>query len=232
MQNPYLLIAMIVFMASGGVLARDLLWSPLDNILFLVSRVCMLLPAAAGYFKQLKARTQLRVLPPKQELLVGVVSGLVFGAILLAAYSAFGESLIDGDLVKSRFIGEGSVNQRSFIVYSTYFCIVNAFIEEILWRWYLVQKCELVISRRMAVVLASACFVPHHSLLLYHFTSSLTIVLLGSVGVFLAAIVWAVMFSVYRSVRGAYVSHALADIALAWLAWQILFGVSSLGISG
>ncbi len=218
-------------MASGGVLARDLLWSPLDNILFLVSRLCMLLPAAAGYFKQLKASAQFRVLPPKQELLVGVVSGLLFGVILLAAYSAFGESLIDGDLVKSRFIGEGSLNRRSFIVYSTYFCIVNAFIEEILWRWYLVQKCELVVSRRRAIILASVCFVPHHSLLLYYFTSNSNIVLVGSIGVLLAAFIWAIMFSVYRSVRGAYVSHALADIALAWLAWQILFGVSSLGIS-
>ena len=191
----------------------------------------MLSPAAAGYLKQLAASSQYRVLPLKQELLVGVVSGLILGAIVLGGYSAFGESLIDSGLVVSRFMGDGPISRLSFLAYSVYFCIVNAFIEEILWRWYLVKKCELVVPKRIAIVLASMCFVPHHSLLLFFYTSSSTIVILGSVGVFLAAIVWAILFSVYRSVMGAYVSHVLADVALAWVAWQILFGDSSLGIS-
>ncbi|MGL5796089.1 MAG: CPBP family glutamic-type intramembrane protease [Waterburya sp.] len=47
--------------------------------------------------------------------------------------------------------------------------------------------------------------------------------ILGSLGVFLAGIIWAWCFSRYQSLVPSYLSHILADIAIAIIGWQLLF---------
>ena len=63
----------------------------------------------------------------------------------------------------------------------------------------------------------------HHSIALYGYTHSWSVVWLGSLGVFLAGIVWAWCYSHYQSVIPGYISHVLADLAIAIIGYQLLF---------
>lgn len=75
----------------------------------------------------------------------------------------------------------------------------------------------------IAIILAALFFTTHHSIALYGYTHSWAIVLLGSLGVFIAGVIWAWCYSYYQSVVPGYISHILADLAIAFVGYQLLF---------
>ena len=96
-------------------------------------------------------------------------------------------------------------------------------IEELTWRGFVVSQCKILVSQTTAVILAALFFTAHHSLALYGYTYNRLVVVLGSIGVFMAGIIWAWCYNHYHSIAPGYVSHIWADLAIAIVGYQLLF---------
>lgn len=154
---------------------------------------------------------------------IGLLSGVVIAVAIVGAYFLFGARLIDAEMVRD-MARKNNFDQKSvYLGLVLYLSFVNALIEEYVWRWFVFIKCERLMKRGVAVVVAGLFFTLHHVLALKaQFGWEVT--LLGSAGVFVGGATWSALYLRYRSVWPAYVSHILADLAVFWVGWKILFG--------
>ena len=99
----------------------------------------------------------------------------------------------------------------------------SSLIEEYFWRWFVYSRCEKLVSGKIAVFLTALFFTLHHTIGLTAFTDWRT-ALVGSLAVLIAGIIWSEYYRRYRSIWSNYFSHAIADLALHIVAWQVFFG--------
>ncbi len=158
-----------------------------------------------------------------QEIKVGLgLGGLMFAAIALAYYLV-GREAIDIAALKAKALEVGIVSPYLYLAGCFYWSFVNSLIEECTWRGFVVSQCQILAPKAIAIVLSALFFTTHHSIALYGYTHSWLVVFLGSLGVFLAGIIWAWCYSYYRSLVPGYISHILTDLAIAIVGWQLLF---------
>ena len=146
----------------------------------------------------------------------------MFGAIILA-YFLIGRQIIDLTAIRAKAIEVGITSPGLYLAGCVYWSFINSFIEECTWRGFVVSRCKVLVPEAIAVILAALFFTTHHSIALYGYTHSWSIVLLGSLGVFIAGIVWGWCYSYYRSIAPGYISHILADLTIALVGYQLLF---------
>ena len=158
-----------------------------------------------------------------QEVKTGLLLGILMSGAIALAYLAIGQQTIDLADIQAKATEVGLVDPYIYLLGCFYWSFVNSFIEECTWRGFVVSKCGVLVSKDTAVILAAFFFTIHHSIALYGYTSSPIVVLLGSLGVFSAGIIWAWCYDRYRSVVPGYISHILADLAIAIVGWQLLF---------
>lgn len=156
------------------------------------------------------------------EAKVGLGLGIVmFGAIALA-YLSVGQA-IELSEIRAKAAEVGITKPYLYLAGCVYWSFVNSLVEELTWRGFVVSQLKVLVSANVAVVLAALFFTAHHSLALYGYTHNWLVVALGSLGVFLAGIVWAWCYNHYRSIIPGYISHILADIAIAIIGYRLLF---------
>ncbi|MBD2420793.1 CPBP family intramembrane metalloprotease [Anabaena cylindrica FACHB-243] len=161
--------------------------------------------------------------PTRYDWLIGLALGLLMFGIILATYWFFLRDWINVNDVRNKLQKVGNINQLFFKLGGAYFILINALIEEYFWRWFVYSRCEELVSGRTAVFLAALFFTIHHTIGLAVFTDW-RMVLLGSLFVFVAGVVWSECYRRYRSIWSNYFSHLIADLALHIVAWQIFFG--------
>ncbi|TAF38631.1 MAG: CPBP family intramembrane metalloprotease [Oscillatoriales cyanobacterium] len=143
-------------------------------------------------------------LPKHRELRAGAIWGIVMFAVIVGIYSLFGQHWIDPVAAKEKARQLGTNSQNIYLIVEAYFVLVNSLIEEFTWRWFVLF------------------FTLHHIFVIAAY-SDWRAVILGSFAVFTAGIIWSHCYLTYRSLWPSYISHAIADLALAIIAWQILF---------
>jgi membrane protease YdiL (CAAX protease family) len=74
----------------------------------------------------------------------------------------------------------------------------------------------------VAIVIAALLFTAHHVIALSAWVGP-PLVVLGSVGVFLGALIWSAIYARERSIWPCYFSHILADLAILLIAYDLLF---------
>ena len=161
-------------------------------------------------------------LPKRQELLAGAIWGIFMFAAIVGIYSLFGQHWIDPVAAKEKARQLGTNSQNIYLIVEAYFVLVNSLIEEFTWRWFVCNKCQILIPGKPAILLSSLFFTLHHIFVIAAY-SDWRGVILGSFAVFTAGIIWSHCYLTYRSLWPSYISHAIADLALAIIAWQILF---------
>jgi uncharacterized protein len=161
--------------------------------------------------------------PKRHEWITGLIIGLLMFCIILSAYWLFLCHWIDAIDLRNKMQRIGDINQLVFQIGGVYFIFINSLIEEYFWRWFVYRRCEELISGRAAVFLSALFFTMHHTIGLAVFTDW-RVVILGTLAVFGAGVVWSEYYRKYRSIWINYCSHAMADLALHIVAWQILFG--------
>lgn len=221
-QNAQLALILLVPASSIGV-AMSLFIAP-GTIGTIVSVLCglwlLVLPIV---WSVLRDRYQLHLsLPKYQELLVGIVLGLLMFGIILGTYWLFGQQSIDATDAKSKVQQMGLSNPMIFLIVQAYFVLINSLIEEFIWRWFVYKKCEILIPGKAAIFLSALFFTLHHIIVLAAYTDWRGVIL-GSIAVFAAGAIWSWCYLTYRSLWASYISHAIADLALAIIAWRILF---------
>lgn len=222
-QNAILPLFLIAIPASFGV-AMSLHIAPgvVGKTAYLLCHLWMLgLPLAWHLWVD---RGTIQILPPKRvELLTGTILGLLMLSAILGAYWLFGQQWIDPLAVKSKAQQIGTNSQWIFLVGAIYFSFVNSLIEEYVWRWFVTRKCEKLLPKNGAIILAALLFTLHHIIGLAAYVDWRT-VLLGSLGVFIGSAIWSWSYLTYRSIWSSYLSHLLADIGIAIAGWKLLFG--------
>jgi membrane protease YdiL (CAAX protease family) len=161
--------------------------------------------------------------PTRHDWVIGLVVGLLMFCIILATYWLFLKDWINVTDIRNKLQQVGNINKTVFVISGAYFTLINALIEEYFWRWFVYSRCEELVSGRTAVFVSGLLFTIHHSIGLAVFTNW-HIVLLGSLAVFMAGVIWSECYRRYRSIWGNYFSHLIADLALHIVAWQIFFG--------
>ena len=161
--------------------------------------------------------------PQPRELGTGIGLGVLMFATILAVWWFPGQYWIDAAAVQAR-AQEVGIDRPIFLIGGAlYWTVVNALLEEYVWRWFVYRQCRVLLPRVGAILLAALCFTLHHSLILIAYTNW-PVTILGSTAVFLAGAIWSGCYLRYRSLWVGYISHAFADLALAIVAWIILFG--------
>jgi membrane protease YdiL (CAAX protease family) len=169
-------------------------------------------------------RAPLSLSPAKRGGLgVGAGIGLLVGGGIVAAYALFFRETIDGQALRD--IGErvGFATRGRYLLAAAYLILVNALLEEYAFRWFLYTRCRRVFPSGVALVVAALLFTAHHVLVLRAFFDW-PFVLLGSGGVFAGGLLFTWCYKRYRSVWPGYLCHALADVGVLAVGWDLLFG--------
>lgn len=158
-----------------------------------------------------------------REVGVGLGWGILMFSVILSAYFLVGQQIIDLTAIRTKATEVGIINPLLYLAGCVYWSFINSLIEECTWRGFVVSRCKVLFPESIAVILAALFFTTHHSIALYGYTYNWSIVLLGSLGVFVAGIVWADTYNRYQSIAPGYISHILADLAIAIVGYQLLF---------
>lgn len=156
----------------------------------------------------------------------GVITGLGFAAAILLGPSLVPAAMLDPEALRQLAAQSGFDTKTAFIALAIGLSFGNALIEEVIWRWFVFVKAEPIFGRRHrygAVVASGLFFTLHHVVVLAAYFPP-TVVVLGSLGVFLGGCTWSALYLRYRSVWPGYLSHVLADLAIFLVGWNLLFG--------
>ncbi len=152
---------------------------------------------------------------------IAVGLGLLISAVILAGFGAASGSLATGQLA-SRVEAAGIGTPARFLLLSAYLVLVNSFLEELAFRWFLITRLRLFVGGTVAAVLASLAFTAHHVVVLAAFFPA-GLVLACSAGVLVGGLIWSWCFVRFGSIWPGYVSHAIVDIAVLGIGWQLIF---------
>jgi uncharacterized protein len=152
-----------------------------------------------------------------------VTLGGGIGALILGAYL-----LLRGHWIKPALVVAMAHKNHLdiwwiYVGFAAAECLINALLEEYVWRWFVYGKCELVVGARWAVPLSAALFTAHHILgMSLYFNWK--VVLLGNAGVFVGGMIWSGLYRRFRSIWPGYVSHVIVDVAVFGAGAWIIFG--------
>ncbi|WP_204137418.1 CPBP family intramembrane glutamic endopeptidase [Halomicronema sp. CCY15110] len=218
----FIALVLVVGAANLGIVARLYGQGAGGQALFVATRVWILVLPLLWVWRIDRQSLSLGW-PTRQEWWVGGWLGLAMFGVIYGAYVLLGQRWIDVEVTRSQATAVGLLNPWIFAAFAIYFTFVNALVEEYIWRWFVYRKCEVLVPGGGAVALAALCFTLHHVVSLFGFTENWVVTSLGSIGVFVAGATWSACYLRYQSLWACYISHAWADLAIAIVAWQILF---------
>jgi membrane protease YdiL (CAAX protease family) len=219
-----LALALLVPAPSVGVLC-GMIWfpdTPAGRLIFAASKLWLFALPLLWHTLVDKARVSLSR-PKHGGFGIGVLSGLAISGVILLLYAAVGRHLVDRGLMVERLGAVGLASPRPYLIGTAYWVLVNSVLEEYVWRWFCVRKCEALVRPAAAVLLSALFFTLHHVLALQVYVGPVAVAAC-SVGIFLGGALWSLMYLRYRSVWPGYVSHAIVDLCVFGLGAWLLFG--------
>jgi uncharacterized protein len=226
-RNALLALLLVVPVASFGVtISLFIAPGPVGQLVFSACKLWMLVLPGVWFLwrdREVRRNPYKFSRPKHRESLMGLTLGILMFAAIIGAYWQFGRQWIDVAEVreKAQQVGVGSF--AIYLAGAVYFTLINSLIEEYVWRWFVGHQCQILVPGKAAIFLSALLFTLHHIIVLVAYTDGRTVAL-GSLGVFIAGSVWSWCYLRYRSIWPSYLSHVLADLALAIVAGQILFG--------
>lgn len=161
--------------------------------------------------------------PTHGGFLLSFASGLLISAVIVAAYWFIGRQWIDTAFMRKSIKGIGLGTPMVYVAATAYYVIFNAVLEEYVWRWFVVEKFNCLLSHWWAIIASAFCFTVHHVVALnVYFPWQLTA--LANVGVFTGGIIWSWTYLRYRSIWPGYLSHAIVDVTIFAIGYSMVFG--------
>jgi uncharacterized protein len=160
--------------------------------------------------------------PQRSTWIAGIALGLVMFGLILGSYWGVGRHWLNVADIRSRIQAMGMNVPLMVFGFGTFQTLVNSYIEEYVWRWFVGHHCRVLWPQRLAIVISAGFFTIHHVILIVAYCDNLWLVLVGSVAVFAAGVVWGIYRQMYRSLWPSYLSHLAADLALQIASWHIL----------
>lgn len=160
----------------------------------------------------------------KSQIVAGFCLGILMFISIYITYLLLGKSWINLVDIRTKAQEVGITNTNIYLAGFFYWSFINSFIEECIWRGFVYSQCQILFPAAAAILFASLFFTLHHSIAIYGYTHNWMVAFIGSLGVFIAGAIWSLCYKTYNSIIPGYISHILADIAIAFVGWQLLFG--------
>jgi membrane protease YdiL (CAAX protease family) len=152
----------------------------------------------------------------------GLLSGLSFASIVFLMYRFMGDRLIDFSDMKMKIGKVGLAKWETYVLAAAYWIFVNSVLEEYVWRWFVVRKCEDVFDNAFAIIAAGFFFTLHHIVAMSVYMGGVAVFLCSS-AVFVAGCFWSFLYTKFRSIWPAYFSHAIVDLCIFLIGADIIF---------
>jgi len=153
---------------------------------------------------------------------VAIGLGLAISVVIVAAYLLVGRGWIDPEMLRREVTDNGLGTPMRFVLFGGGLALVNAMLEEYVWRWFVFRRCEALLGGGLGVVASGLFFSLHHVVAL-RAQFGWDVTLLGSAGVFVGGMLWSWLYLRYRSIWPGYVSHLIVDVAVFGIGWYVLF---------
>ena len=155
---------------------------------------------------------------------VSTLLGFGMGVVIVIAYLLLGDLLIRGEDLKEILEPFGLTIPWKLALGIFFWIFINSVLEEYVFRWFITSKLEQLVGGKWWPILLSACiFTVHHTIALAFFIDPLGNAL-ASLGIFIGGVLFSWIYLQYRSVWVAWVAHAIADVAIFVIAWQLIVG--------
>lgn len=157
-----------------------------------------------------------------KQFILGSVLGIIMSSIIVAIYWFVGKNFLNILEVRQLAIAIGIKNANLYLLGVLYWSFVNSWIEECVWRGFVYRQCLVLQPRWNAIIFSALFFTLHHIIALFFYLQNPIVAILGSFGVFLAGVIWS---NCYQRVGlwSCYISHILADLAIGFVGWHLLF---------
>jgi len=159
--------------------------------------------------------------PERGGLLIGLTLGIIIGSVIWVAFLLLRDR-IDPEIIQNLVSQNGLATPLRYWAACVWIASINAILEEYAFRWFIFRQCERLMSSGWAVLTAAAIFTAHHVFVLRGYFDW-PITLLCCAGVFSGGIIWSWCYLRYRSIWPGYLSHALVDVAIFLVGWQLVF---------
>ncbi len=166
--------------------------------------------------------------PNTEGLLLGLGFGLLVSAIMIGGYH--------GGLHSSKMFAEsparirqkldefGVTSPLEFLGLGLFIAVIHSFLEEYYWRWFVFGRLCTLMPVWPAIVLSSLGFMAHHVIVVYAYVPGRfwSAAVPASLAVALGGAAWAWLYHKARSLIAPWLSHALIDIALFVIGWDLM----------
>jgi hypothetical protein len=156
---------------------------------------------------------------------VAISMGIGMACIMILAWWLFGSPNINRDEVINTLEPFGLTVWTTYLAAAVFWTFGNSIIEEYVFRWFIVEKAELVMNGLWkTVVLSAGIFVIHHAFALHFLGFPLWVNVIACLGLFVGGGIFSWLYIKYRSVWIPYITHILCDIVVFGIGAIILFG--------
>ena len=155
---------------------------------------------------------------------VSTLLGLGMLIVIFIAYFSIGDKLLRADELTEILDTVGLTVAWKFALAIIFWVFINSVLEEYVFRWFITSKIEQLIGGVwIPIFLSAGIFTIHHTIALAFFIDPLGN-FIASLGVFIGGAIFSWLYMRYRSIWVAWVAHAIADIAIFIIAWNMVIG--------
>lgn len=164
-----------------------------------------------------------RELPSRRGLEMGTATGLIMSIIIILTWIVFEDSINLEEMIDT-LNSKGLSDVNLYVMGMIYWVFINSLLEEYVFRWFITTKASVLFGNNsFAIFFSALMFTLHHSLALHFFGFIWWQTIIASFGLLSAAAIWSWLYLQYRSIWVCWLSHAICDVVVFSIGYQILF---------
>ena len=164
-----------------------------------------------------------RELPSRRGLEMGTATGLIMSIIIILTWIVFEDSINLEEMIDT-LNSKGLSDVNLYVMGMIYWVFINSLLEEYVFRWFITTKASVLFGKNsFAIFFSALMFTLHHSLALHFFGFIWWQTIIASFGLLSAAAIWSWLYLQYRSIWVCWLSHAICDVVVFSIGYQILF---------
>ena len=213
--SKYAIIALAIMIpipTISVIFSMNLAQGLVGNLVWVFSKALLVFVPLIWYIRIEKVRPKF----PLKDLdgwKMGIYTGLGMSLVVFLAWLFIGRTYLDYSEIRQTFESTGLMNPILYLGLALYWIFFNSILEEYIFRWFIFEQSEKIVSSNLAVIISASAFTLHHSVAM-SFMFPIWINLIASIGIFVGGVIWSWLYLRYRNIWVPYVSHMLVDVAL------------------
>ena len=198
----------------------------IGQLSFVLSK-CWLLAVPLWWHLKLEKKEASWSAPTEGGWGVAAALGAGMAGVILGAWFLLGKNAVDVEEVRATWGTFGLTNWKILLGACLYWIFINSVLEEIVFRWFVTTRAEVIFSGSdltKPILLSASVFTIHHTVALAFGGIVWWVILLGTVAIFVAGLIFSWIYMRYRSVWVVWLCHAIADLGLFVVIGIIMLG--------